>query len=81
MPKNNNKPIASLGSLQNSAFDSSHASRDITAKQLIFNLAHCDPEVQLDVIKRCSDWIESGGEFNDPYIVRLLQFTFRMRKV
>lgn len=47
------------------------------AKQLIVNLAQCEPSVQSDVIRRCADWIESGGNLNDPYIVNQLQYTNR----
>lgn len=47
------------------------------AKQLILNLNQCESVVQQDVIKRCSDWFQSGGSFNDPYIESQLRFTFR----
>jgi len=47
------------------------------AKQLIVNLAQCEPSVQSDVIRRCADWIESGGNLNDPYILNQLQYTNR----
>lgn len=48
-----------------------------TLKQLFMNLAKCSIEVKADVIKRVSDWIESGGSLEDPYIVNQLQYTER----
>lgn len=51
------------------------------AKQLIINLNQCDLVVQGDVLKRCSDWIQSGGDLNDPYIMNQLQFTNRYLEV
>lgn len=50
--------------------------RDV-AKRLIINLAQCESDVQKDVLRRCSDWLESGGKLNDPYILHQLQFTDR----
>lgn len=47
------------------------------AKRLILNLAQCEPVVQQDVIRRCADWISSGGDLNDQYILNQLQFTDR----
>lgn len=47
------------------------------AKQLILNLNQCEPVVQQDVIKRCSDWIQSGGNLDDKYIMNQLMFTYR----
>lgn len=44
------------------------------AKQLFIGLAQCDIRVKADVIKRVSDWLESGGEFNDPYIQSQLRY-------
>ena len=51
------------------------------AKQLIINLNQCDLWVQKDILKRCSDWIQSGGNLDDPYIMRQLQFTSRYIEV
>ena len=47
------------------------------AKQLFINLAQCEPGVQGDVIRRVADWVESGGDLNDPYIETQLQYTNR----
>lgn len=47
------------------------------AKQLIINLNQCDSVVQKDVLKRCSDWIQSGGNLDDSYIMKQLMFTSR----
>lgn len=47
------------------------------AKQLFINLVQCEPEVQRDVIRRVADWVESGGDFNDPYVENQLQYTNR----
>ena len=47
------------------------------AKQLFINLAQCEPEVQGDIIRRVADWVESGGDLNDPYIENQLQYTNR----
>ena len=47
------------------------------ARRLIMNLAQCEPQVQNDVLRRCSDWLDFGGEFTDPYILNQLQFTDR----
>lgn len=47
------------------------------AKQLFINLAQCEPCVQSDVIRRVTDWLESGGELNDPYIEGQLRYTQR----
>lgn len=46
-------------------------------KQLVMNLAKCSIEVKADVIKRVSDWVESGGSFEDLYIINQLQYTER----
>lgn len=51
--------------------------QSIVAKRLITNLAQCDPTVQSDILRRCADWIESGGDFNDQYIINQLEFTGR----
>ena len=47
------------------------------AKRLLLNLAQCESVVQQDVIRRCADWISSGGDLNDQYILNQLQFTDR----
>lgn len=47
------------------------------AKQLFINLVQCEPEVQRDVIRRVADWVESGGDLNDPYVENQLQYTNR----
>ena len=51
--------------------------QSIVAKRLITNLAQCDSTVQSDILRRCADWIESGGDLNDQYIINQLEFTFR----
>ena len=47
------------------------------ARRLIINLSQCESEVQNDVLRRCSDWLDFGGQFTDPYIIHQLQFTDR----
>ena len=47
------------------------------AQRLIINLAQCEPEVQSDVLRRCSDWLQFGGELDDPYFMRQVEFTDR----
>ena len=47
------------------------------AERLIINLSKCEPWVQEDVLRRCSDWLEFGGKLDDPYILNQLQFTDR----
>ena len=39
------------------------------AKELIIGLASCEDSVKADVIRRVADWIESGGDLNDPYVM------------
>ena len=51
------------------------------AKQLFINLVQCEPEVQRDVIRRVADWVESGGDLNDPYVENQLQYTNRHLKI
>ena len=47
------------------------------AKLLIMNLTQCEPVVQQDVLRRCADWFESGGNFDDPYIQNQYLYTCR----
>lgn len=61
-----------MGLLQKSNMEQS----DI-AKRIITNLAQCDSTVQSDILRRCADWIESGGDLNDQYIINQLEFTDR----
>lgn len=44
------------------------------AKALIISLRDTRNESREDVVKRCADWIESGGEFSDPYIEGQLNY-------
>ena len=55
----------------------SELKQEVVAKRLIKNLAQCDPTVQQDILRRCSDWISSGGDLNDQYIINQLEFTER----
>lgn len=41
------------------------------------NLTQCEPVVQQDVLRRCADWFESGGNFDDPYIQNQYLYTCR----
>lgn len=47
------------------------------AKELIINLAKCEDSVKADVIRRVADWLESGGDLNDDYIMNQLRYTQR----
>ena len=49
----------------------------VVAKRLILNLAQCESIVQQDILRKCSDWVSSGGDLNDQYILNQLQFTDR----
>lgn len=51
-------------------------SKDV-AKQLFINLSMCEDRVKADVIRRVSDWLESGGKLSDPYVYNQLQYTNR----
>ena len=39
------------------------------AKELIIGLASCEDSVKADVIRRVADWVESGGDLNDQYML------------
>lgn len=47
------------------------------AKLLIMNLAQCEPQVQQDVLRRCNDWFQSGGDIEDDYIKKQYLYTCR----
>lgn len=47
------------------------------AKELSVNLASCENSVKADVIRRVADWVESGGDLNDDYVLNQLRYTQR----
>lgn len=47
------------------------------AKELFVNLASCENSVKADVIRRVADWVESGGDLNDDYVLNQLGYTQR----
>lgn len=47
------------------------------AKELFVNLASCENSVKADVIRRVADWVESGGDLNDDYVLNQLRYTQR----
>lgn len=49
----------------------------VVAKRLILNLAQCEPIVQQNILRRCADWLSSGGDLNDQYVLNQVQFTDR----
>lgn len=44
------------------------------AKALFISLRDTSPAIREDVVKRVADWIESGGEFDDSYVLGQLEF-------
>ena len=47
------------------------------AKELIIGLASCENSVKADLIRRVADWVESGGDLNDPYVMNQLRYVQR----
>lgn len=50
------------------------------AKTLVLALAKCPSSVQMDVLRRCADHLESGGSFADDYIaINQTRYALQMR--